>query len=149
MLEEGSIFQKVYYTSKSNLEKRYESPLIPYIIYNDSIASRNIVSLATNKQLTNKLQPIEVQEMIRNLLKWITKEPNKYILGLDHSWGFVVEYEGMPILVCENGSKKDDNVIIYVLEDIMYPPLESREKMFLTGTFFLCLVGLCKFLEAS
>lgn len=148
-MQEECIFKNAHYTSKKNLEKHYEGPLIPYIVYNNSITHRNINSLATNKQLTNKLQPIEVHETIRDLLKWITKEPNKYILGLDRSWGFVFEYEGMPILVCQNESKKGNNVVIYVLEEIMYPPLESREKMFLTGAFFLCLVGVCKFLEDS
>jgi hypothetical protein len=149
MLEEESIFQKVYYTSKTNLEKRYEIPLIPYLIYNERITSRNLESLARNKQLTNKLQPVEVQDIIRTLLKWITREPNKYILGLTINWGFMFEYEGMPILVCENENKTDENINIYILEDFLYPPLESREKMLLTGAFFLCLVGVCKFLEAS
>jgi hypothetical protein len=148
-MQEEYILKYAHYTSKNNLEKKYEGPLLPSIVYNDSIIRRNIESLATNKQFTHKLQTQEVRETIQALLNLITKEPTKYILGLHRYWGFVFEYEGMPILVCENESKKDDNVVIYVLEEIMYPPLESREKMFLTGAFFLCLVGVCKFLEAS
>ena len=148
-MQETCIFKCAHYMSKKNLEKKYEGPLLSYIRYNDSNITRNIESLAKNKQLTNKLQTREVRETIQSLLNLITKEPTKYILGLDRHWGFVFQYEGLPVLICENECKHDDKVVMYVLEDFMYPPLESREKMILTGAFFLCLVGLSKFLEAS
>jgi hypothetical protein len=148
-MQEEYILKHAHYTSKNNLEKKYEGPLLPSIVYNDSIIRRNIVSLATNKQFTNKLQAQELRETIQALLNLITKEPTNYILGLHRYWGFVFEYEGRPVLICENECKYDDNVVIYVLEDFMYPPIESREKMILTGAFFLCLVGLSKFLDAS
>jgi hypothetical protein len=134
--------------SKTYLEKKYESPLLSYILYNENMPYRNLSSLKKNRQLTNKFQPEEVRACIRSLLNQFTETTEKRRLGLSTCWGFVFEYEGRPELICENELKiYNDKVILVLLEDILYPPLEPRETMLLTAVGFLCAVGICNFLK--
>jgi hypothetical protein len=135
--------------SKTYLEKKYESPLVPYILYNETMPYRNLASLTTNKQLTNKFQPDEVRSCIRDILNQFAEPTEKRRLGLSTCWGFVVEYEGRPELICENEQKRNDTVIYIRLEDSLYPPLEPRESMLLTGALFLCASGICKFIRTA
>jgi hypothetical protein len=135
--------------SKTYLEKKYESPLVPYILYNETRPYRNLSSLTSNTQLTNKFQPDEVRSCILALLNQFTEPTEKRRLGLSTCWGFVFEYEGRPELICENEQKRNDTVIYIRLEDSLYPPLEPRETMLLTGALFLCASGICKFIGTA
>jgi hypothetical protein len=137
------------FVNRRRLEDKYESPLLPYILYNDNMPYRNLSSLLSNKQLTNKFQPDYVRSCIRGLLKQFAEPSEKRRLGLSTCWGFVFEYEGYPELICENEQKHNDTVIFIRLENILYPPLEPRETMLLTGTLFLCAVGICKFIRSA
>jgi hypothetical protein len=137
------------FVNRRRLEDKYERPLSPYILYNDNMPYRNLSSLTTNKQLTNKFQPDEVRSCIRGLLKQFAEPTEKKRLGLSTCWGFVFEYEGRPELICENEGKLTDTVIFIRLEDILYPPLEPRETMLITGALFLCAVGICKFIRSA
>jgi hypothetical protein len=138
-----------HFVTKTSLEKRYESPLLPYILYNDTVLYRGLSSLVQNRQLTNNLQPTEVISCIRGLLKQFADPIVKKRIGLLCNWGFVFEFNGKPELVCENEQKVNDQTVICIrLEDILYPPLEPRETMLLTAVGFVCIVGLCKFLNA-
>ena len=139
----------VQFVNRRRLEDKYESPLLPYILYNDNMPYRNLASLTSNKQLTNKFQPDYVRSCICGLLKQFADPSEKRKLALSTCWGFVFEYEGRPELICENERKQNDTAIFIRLEDILYPPLEPRESMLLTGTLFLCAIGISKFIRTA
>ncbi len=143
------MMEAIQFVHRRRLEDKYESPLLPYMLYNDSMPYRNLSSLTANKQLTNKFQPDDVRSCIRGLLKQFAEPTEKRRLCLSTCWGFVFEYEGRPELICENEQKHNDTVIFICLEDILYPPLEPRETMLLTGALFLCAIGISKFIRTA